>query len=354
VNGTTTGASVNIETTRDNLPAVLNLVAEVLRDPAFPEKEFELAKQARLAGLEQQKTEPNAIGQIALMQHLNPYPKSDPRYVRNTDESIADTKTVTLEDAKKFYHDFYGASNAEIAVVGDFEPESLQQSVSRLFGDWKSPKPFENLKRDYKPVEAVNKSIETPDKANAVFMAGLPIDVSDESKDYPALVLGNYMLGGGFLNSRLATRIREKDGLSYGVNSVFSAPTKSNGGQFMVFAIAAPQNVAKVEQDFKEEIARALKDGFTPEEIAAAKSGWLQGRQVSRSQDNELVRAIATERFWDRTMAYDAALAEKVSALTPQDVVEALRRNIDPAKISIFKAGDFAKAAASPAAAAAK
>ena len=343
IGGTATGASVNIETTRENLPAVLALVAEVLREPAFPEKEFEQMKQARLASLEQQKTEPNAIAQISLMRHMSVYPKSDPRYVRTTEESIADTKAVTLDEARKFYKEFYGASNAEISVVGDFEAESVQQSVSKLFGDWKSPKPFHNLNREYKAVEAVNQSIETPDKANSMFFAGMPIDITDESKDYPALVLGNYMLGGGFLNSRLATRIRVKDGLSYGVGSMFSAPTKSNGGQFMVYAIAAPQNVAKVEADFKEEMARALKDGFTAEEIAAAKSGWLQDGQVSRSQDNELMHKLAGERFWDRTMAYDADLAAKVSALTPQDIVEALRRHIDVAKISIYKAGDFAK-----------
>jgi zinc protease len=346
VSGTATGANVNIETTRENLPAVLKLVAEVLREPAFPEKEFEQAKQARLAGLEQQKTDPNAIAQISLMRHMSAYPKSDPRYVRTTEESIADTKAVTLDDARKFYKDFYGASNAEIAVIGDFEAESVQQSVSKLFGDWKSPKPFQILKREYKAVPAANELIETPDKANAMFFAGLPIDVTDDGKDYPALVLGNYMLGGGFLNSRLATRIRVKDGLSYGVGSMFSAPTKSNGGQFMVYAIAAPQNVAKVEVDFKEEMTRALKDGFTAEELSAAKSGWLQDRQVSRSQDNELMRTLATERFWDRTMAYDADLAAKVSALTAQDITEALRKNIDVAKISIYKAGDFAKAAA--------
>ncbi len=346
IGGSVTGANVSIETTRENLPKVIALVAEVLREPAFPEKEFEEVKQARLASLEQQKTEPNAIAQLELQRHLSPYPKSDPRYVRTTEESIADTKAVTLDEAKKFYRDFYGASKAELAVIGDFEPETLQQSVSKLFGDWKSPRAFEILKHEYKPVETINRSIETPDKANSMFIAGEPVEITDESKDYPAMVLGNYILGGGFLNSRLATRIRVKDGLSYAVGSVFSARTKENGGQFMVYAIAAPQNVAKVEADFKEELAKALKDGFTAEEVAAAKSGWLQDRQVSRSQDNELARTVATERFWDRTMAFDEALAAKVTALTPQEITETLRRNLDPAKISIVKAGDFAKPAA--------
>ncbi len=343
VNGGVTAVTVNIETNRENLPAVMKLVAEILREPSFPANEFELTRQARLASLEAQKTEPTAIAQLALMQHLNPYPKSDPRYIKSTEESIAETKAVTLDDAKKFYQDFYGASNAEIAVVGYFDPEAAQKSINTLLSDWKSPKRFAMVKKDYKAVEAVDKLIETPDKANSFLMAGVPINISDESADYPAMVLGNYMLGGGFLNSRLATRIRVKDGLSYGVGSTFSAATKATGGQFTMYAIAAPQNIAKVEADFHEEMTRALKDGFTAEEIAAAKSGWLQGRQVSYSQDQELVRTIANERFWDRTMAFDAALAEKVSALTSDQIVTALRKYIDVSKISIFKAGDFAK-----------
>ena len=114
----------------------------------------------------------------------------------------------------------------------------------------------------------------------------------------------------------------------------------------MVYAIAAPQNMAKVEADFREEIERALKDGFTAEEIAAAKSGWLQERQVSHSQDAELVRTVANERFWNRTMAFDADLEAKVSALTAKDIVDAMRKYIAYSKISIFKAGDFAKASA--------
>ena len=90
------------------------------------------------------------------------------------------------------------------------------------------------------------------------------------------------MLGGGFLNSRLAVRIRQKEGLSYGVGSQLSASSFDNNGVFMMYAIAAPQNTGKIETAFKEEMARVLKDGFTPDEIEAAKAGILQSRQVDR------------------------------------------------------------------------
>jgi len=154
------------------------------------------------------------------------------------------------------------------------------------------------------------------------------------------------MLGGGFLNSRLAVRIRQKEGLSYGVGSQLQASPLDKNGIFVTFAIYAPQNVAKLEAAFKEEIARMLKDGFTDDEVKAAKSGWLQSRQVSRAEDRELAGRLSTYLYLNRTLGWDAELENKVSALTPEQIVAALRRHIDPAKITIVKAGDFAKATA--------
>src|SRR5262249_24445589 len=157
-----------------------------------------------------------------------------------------------------------------------------------------------------KEVPTVNHVLETPDKANAVFLAFAPVKMDDGNPDYPALTLANYMLGGGFLNSRLAKRIRVKDGLSYGILSQLRVPTKDDESVFLTYAISAPQNATKVEADFKDEMKRALDSGFTEEELKAAKSGWLQSRQVSRGQDNELTTRLANHAHWDRTMQWEA------------------------------------------------
>jgi zinc protease len=253
---------------------------------------------------------------------------------------------VKLEDARAFYKHFYGASNAQLAVVGDFDPATVKNEIETQFGAWKSPAPFERVKYGFKQVPPVNETIETPDKQNAVFIAAVRLRISDKDPDYPALMIGNYMLGGGFLNSRLATRIRVKDGLSYGVSSSLSAKSNEQDGRFQAFAIAAPQNVSKVEVAFKEEMQRALAGGFTQKELDDDRNGWLQGQQVNRSEDNSLVRMLAARDYDGRTIAWDEELEKKVSALTPGDVAKAVRRNIDPAQISIVKAGDFKKAAA--------
>ncbi|MGH9967512.1 MAG: M16 family metallopeptidase [Pyrinomonadaceae bacterium] len=341
--GGATQAGLNIETTRENLPAVLRLAAEVLREPEFPASEFEQLKRENLAAIEEQKSEPTQIAFTAFGRLLSPYPKGDVRYIITPEENIAELNAATLEQAKQFYQDFYGASNAQLTVVGDFDEKEIAKLATDLFGNWKSPKPFSRVPSVYKDVAPVNQSFPAPDKANAFFIAGFNLKIRDDNPDYPALLLGNYMLGGGFLNSRLASRIRQKEGLSYGVGSGINISALDEYGRFTANAIYAPQNVEKLEAAFKEEIARMLKDGFTPEEVEAAKSGYLQSRQVSRAQDNELAGRLNNYLFLARTLQWDADLDAKLKALTPEQISAAMRRHIDPAKITIIKAGDFAK-----------
>jgi zinc protease len=346
--GGATQASFSIETVRENLPAVMRLVAEILREPSFPETEFEQLKREQLADIEQNKSEPRQIAFTNFSRMLSPFPKGDVRYVTTSEEDVQDVNAATLEQARQFYKDFYGASNATLTVIGDFDAKEVSTLASQLFGDWKSPKPFARVPSVYKDVAVANQSFPAPDKANAFFIAGFNLNIRDDNPDYPALVLGNYMLGGGFLNSRIATRLRQKEGLSYGAGSSLNVSSLDQWGRFTATAIYAPQNVEKLEAAFKEEMARMAKDGFTAEEIAAAKSGWLQSRQVSRAQDNELASRLNNYLFLGRTLTWDEELERKVAALTPEQINAAMRKYIDPSKLIIIKSGDFAKTAAAP------
>ncbi len=346
--GGPTQATVTVETIRDNFPAALALVAEMLESPSFPASELEQLREENLAGIEQQRTEPSALASNAFSRHANPYPKGDVRYVPTPQESMEEYKSATLEQVKAFYTGFYGASVGELAIVGDFDAAAEKQ-VTELFGSWKSPHSFTRVPRPYQEVDALHTSIEAPDKANAFFIAGLNLKLRDDDPDYPAMVLGNYMLGGGFLNSRLAVRIRQKEGLSYGVGSQFQASALDQSGSFVAFAIYAPQNASKLEAAVTEEIERVLAQGFTEQEVKEAKSGLLQGRQVGRAQDASLARTLASYLFLDRTLAWDATLESKIAALTPAQIQEAMKRHLNASTISTVKAGDFSKPAAAPA-----
>jgi zinc protease len=340
--------AASIETVKENLSASLRLLAEVLREPAFPAQEFEQLRQERLARREQERSEPQALGPVLYQRRLNPYPKGHIRYTHTVEEAIDELKSLSLDDAKKFYASFYGASHGDLSVVGDFDASALTSLAKELFSDWKSPAPFVRVPRLYFNVSAGTESVETPDKANAIFLAGFNVAMRDDDADYPAMALVNYMLGGGFLNSRLATRIRQKEGISYGVGSSFTASPLDIAASFTTYAIYAPQNASKLETAFDEELTRALKDGFTDAEIAEAKSGYLKSRQVTRAEDQTLARLQSNYLYWNRTFAWDTKFESQIAGLESAAILSAARKYLDPKKISIVRAGDFSKVIARP------
>lgn len=345
VGGAGNNASVSIKATKETLPEVMRIVGDMLKNPAFDANEFEKLKQEQLAQVESQRSEPNAIASNLFQRTMNPYAKGDIRYTKTFDEEVADIKALKLEDIKKFHKDFYGAQNATVSIVGDFDEPKTRKIISDEFGLWKSKMPFSRVVTEYKAIPAGAQNIETPDKANALMLAGLNLSVRDDDPDYAALILGNYMLGGGFLNSRLATRIRQKEGISYGVGSNINASPWDKAGMFMTYAIYNPENSERLVKALREELEKVQKEGFTAEELNAARSGYLQSRQVTRAQDPSLAGTLNNYLYLNRTMAWDADFEKKIAALTPEQVNAAMKKHIDPAKLTIIQAGDFAKAA---------
>ncbi|HEU5180004.1 MAG TPA: pitrilysin family protein [Candidatus Polarisedimenticolia bacterium] len=342
--GYAAGAYGGVEVSRDNLPAALRLMAEILREPSFPASELELLRQERLVQLEASKSDPGQKASTRLQKHLNPWPKQDPRYEQSPEESIEAAQAVKLDEVKKFHAEFYGASSAQIAVVGDFDPDEIKALLTELFSGWKNAQPYARLVGVYQDRPAIHESIEAPDKESAEFVAGLRIDMRDDAPEFPAMVLGDFMTGGGFLNSRLAERLRQKDGISYGAGSYFYASPLDRDAYFGSSAIYAPQNAERLMTGYNEEIAKILDKGFTPEEIAEAKKGWLQEQTVSRANDRQLASTLAGNEYIGRTMAWDETVEKKVQALTSAEILAAMKKFIDPAKISTVISGDFAKA----------
>jgi zinc protease len=347
ISGEARQANVSIETTRENLIPALQLVAEALKQPIFPADEFEKLKQENLTQIEGQKSEPQAKAMDVLGQwRSGHYPKNDVRYQPTMAEQTERYTAAKLEEAVAFYKGFYGASNATFAAIGDFDEAAVKAFLKAELADWKSPKSFTRVQDKFKENGGQVKSIETPDKANAFFLAYQPLKMSDTDPNYAAMELSNYMLGGGSgLSSRLMNRIRQKEGLSYGVGSQFVASPLDQSGAFLGYAIYAPENIAKLEAAFKEEIEKVLKEGFTQKEIDEAKKSWIQSKQVTRSQDNALVGTLNSNLYLGRNLKWSEELENKVKNLTSEQILEAARKTIDLSKMSFIKAGDYEGAA---------
>ena len=336
------GDGASIEVRRENLPAALRLAAEILREPAFPEAEFEEMKRAAITGAEGQRNDPSSQASVQLSRHLQVYPKGHPHYTPTIDERLESLRAAKLEDAKTCYRELVGATGADFAAVGEFDPEEVAKLVDEFFGGWKTPRPFARVPAQYFDRPANEIGLATPDKANAVLRGGLNVRMRDDHPDFPAVLLANHLLG-GTSSARLPARIREKEGLSYSTFSSFTSSAFDETSAFRLSAIYAPQNRTRVEQAVKEEVQRAVSAGFSADEVEAGKKALLDARRMARTQDGALVNRLASYLFAKRTFAWDIDLESKVAALTPAQVNAALRRHIDPAKLSFVAAGDFKK-----------
>jgi zinc protease len=344
VSGSGQTVTVRFDSLRKNLPEVLNLIGDILRKPTLAAKEFDLLVQESTAGLESQRSEPNAMGSLAMSLALDVYKKGDVRAARTLDESIASLKVAKLDQVKQFHSTYYGAGNSEFALVGDFDSDAIKTQLTQLFGDWKSQKAYARLKSEPKTPKAEAIQLEAPDKANAFFLAGLPLALQDTQADYVPLQLANRVLGGG-VKSRLFDRLRQKDGLSYGAGSQLSASSFEPSGMWVMYAIYAPQNLAKLKTGVQEELAKFVKDGITAEELADAKKGWQEERKIIRAQDRSLAAGHVAQTAANRTLAFAEKVDAQIAATTLEEVNAAIRKSLDPAKFLNVYAGDFAAAA---------
>jgi zinc protease len=342
ISGSAHGIAVGLQSTRANLPAALELVAELLRKPAFSASEFEQVRNARIAGLEAQLSEPEAILGSAIERHGNPYPKGDLRYAPTMEEAIASLKAVKLQDAKEFYDEFYGAQAAQVSAVGDFDADALKAQLDRLFADWKSRQSYVRVTRPHIPVAPLALRFNTPDKANATLQGVLTFPLRESDPDYPALYVANRIFGAGGA-SRLWRSIREKQGLSYSVYSYLDGGLFNANMGWNVGAIFAPANVDKVKASFTEELQRALREGFTASELAEATRGLLQSRALARAQEPGLAQTLSLQTERGITMKLPAEIERKIAALTLDEVNAAFRKYIRPENLVLGVAGAFNK-----------
>jgi zinc protease len=341
VDGTETGASATGQTYRKELPDTLRLIAEILRQPAFPPQELETLKRERTTALEASRTEPQQVAVRALRREGNPYPVGDPRYAPTLDEELAWAKAVTPEQLKRFHAQFYGASNAELAIVGDFDPEAMRTLVTELFGNWMSPSPYARVPDPFVAKKPVALKFELADKANAFLIGRQALAMNDLNTDYPAMLVANFVVGDSS-SSRLLGRLRQQDGLSYSAGSFFQASSFEPNSRFGLYAIFAPENLAKVRLGFTEEIAKAVKDGLTDAEIKTAKDGVMQERRLGRNDDGAVAETLANQAFLGRTWSTSGQIDAAIEKLSAADVNAALRKYLKPDEFAYAFAGNFA------------
>ncbi|WP_452228815.1 MULTISPECIES: M16 family metallopeptidase [unclassified Lacinutrix] len=337
--------TVNVNSTEEHLTQALSLMADMLKNPLFDATELDKLKTEALAGLEQNKTDPQflAIREMGLLNQR--YKKGHPFYNMSIDEEISAINAITPKELQAYYDAFYGISNsANLVAIGNIDEEALKGYFEKEFGNFKSDLAYTAISDAFEENNAVNKKIKTPDKKNAISFGILPIATSKYDPDYAALQMAGEILGGGFISSRIANRLRQQDGVSYGAGGRVNVDDdkNDNNSAAMVYAIYAPENAAKVQLGFTEEIARFIKDGVTKEELKTAVDGWIQEQSVSRAKDDELSRVINDNMYFDRDLNFQKNIEAQVSSLTVEDVNKAIKKHFKTFEAwTVVNAGDF-------------
>lgn len=338
--------SISFESRRDTVVPLIDLLQEILRQPAFPAEELESLRTEWLTAVESRRRQPDAVAQKALQRAMNHYPAGDVRYVPTFEEKLQSIQAIRLEDVRQFHRNFYGAQFGQAAVVGDFDAPAVQQALSRALGNWQSPQAYERVNTVFHDQAGQSLLLETPDKANATYLAALSMPIKDDDADAPALILANRILGGGGLKNRLVDRLRQTEGISYGTGSSLQLDSWDADSSFSLYAIFAPQNLDKLRTAVAQELQKWVAQGVSEQELSEAKSGLLQGYQIGRSQDASLAGAWVSLMHRRRDMTHLQARDDKIKAVTREQVQQAIARHLNPARLVHVYAGDFAKAAA--------
>jgi len=341
-NGSAGNLSVHMATIGENLPALIEAVLDVVRHASFPAEQLAEYQRQASASIQSSMDDPMSLASQAISRHGNPWPRDDVRYVPTFEESLQDIASISRPDLVRFHEEFYGAGTIRFSAVGSFEPDAVRDALAKGLSGWRKAPAYTRVDNPFQPVPPEDFDIDTPDKANAFYLASQPIKIQDTDARFPALYLANYLLGASE-TSRLWNRVRVRDGLSYNVRSQFDASSYEPSGSWDIYAIFAPENSDRLRTAVQDEVEKALKEGFTEQEVKDGIDAVLKLRRLARTRDGVLASAWINYLQLDRTFEWSQEMDDALAALTADQVNEAMRSVLKPENFSTALARDNKK-----------
>ena len=339
-------AAVNIQfvSDKDNCAAALDLLADILLHPSFDKNEYDKLVIDISGELDKGRTDPQFVAFNTMTRKMAPYAAGHPFHTESAEEQLADLKTISVDDVKKFYTDFYGVDHGYAAFVGAIDAAAIQGFLEKAFGSFKSMQPYKDLEVKYFDINGSLSTINIPDKKNAVFAGAINLPLKQGDKEYMALDMANEMLGGGtFISNRIANRLRESEGMSYGAGSFLSYNYKYASCTWVAYAIFNPIYKDRLDSAFRDVINKTLQDGFKEEEFKKAVTAWVQQRKIGLGSDQGLATRLTAYMNDGKDLDFYSYNEEQVAGLTLDQVNAALRKYITPDKITYLYVGDFTK-----------
>jgi zinc protease len=338
------GLTANFELPARHVPAFTALLAQLLQQSSFADAEFERRQSAALAAKRVNKSDTAVMAGNALQRVFSRYAAGDPRQARTLDETEQLLKAATAIQLREFWRRFGGAGVGELALVGPVQPDEVKTLVQQHFGNWKSREPHKPWIFEYPPgLAGAWQSVQVPEKANATYTARIPLVMNEDDPQYPALFAAVNLLGGR-AGTALWQRVREQEGLSYGVNSSLFVPSSLAEGAaaaININASFAPENRDKLRAAIRDELQQRAANGFSSLQVGFARRAIVAFRADFLAQNANVAGLLAGNLRWGRDMARYARHTEAYDKLDTDAVNAALKKYLQLGLLTEVAAGTF-------------
>jgi zinc protease len=318
----------------EDLPLLLNTLAEVVRQPAFPGEQVEKLRAQLLTGLAIRAQDTAAMAALTFDQIVF----ANHPYGRPEDGFPETIQVIRRQDLVDFHRRYYGPRGMVIAIVGAVEPQEAIEQVQRVLGDWENPEqpdapplpPLTPLK------ETVTRRMDIPGKSQSDLVIGASSPARRDPEYLPAS-LGNSVLGQFGMMGRIGDVVREKSGLAYYAYSSLNAGV--GPGSWEISAGVNPDNVEKAADLIRGEIARFIEKGVTAEELSDSQANFVGRLPLSLESNAGVAGALLNIERFDLGLDYYRRFADLVRAVTPEEVLQTARKFFHPDKLAIAIAG---------------
>jgi predicted Zn-dependent peptidase len=317
---------LSLKTVATDFPEMLELAAELLRSPSFPDTEVDLERRLALQGIRSMQEQPFAVANNQLRQAIyQQHPYALPGL--GTAETVAQLDRHALQ---QYHQTYFRPDNMVVSIAGRISPQAAIDLVDQYFGDWQPPAhPDDNGQSAPLPLLDLPKVTSNPTRAitlrdtqQAIVMLGY-VTNSVHSPDHLVLKLLNTYLGSG-LSSRLFVELREKRGLAYEVSAFY--PTRVDTSHFVTYMGTAPENAAIAQEGLRHEVDRLRTTLLTPEELQAAKNKLLGQYALGKQTNGQIAQVLGWYEILGLGISYDETFQQNVAAITADQIQQVAQR----------------------------
>ncbi len=331
--------SANLEFPAQNTAAVIAFLSDLLRRPAFEPAVFGRNQRIMIANLQPGKTDPSTLaGHLLERNHRAHYSAGDPREARPVDVSERQTREATAAQLKAYWQRFGGAQHGEFVLTGPLELAAVQAQLQNLWGDWASKETYQRWVSEHaQPVGESFSKLQVAEKANATYTARIAFPLDQRHLDFAPLLAGMEMM------SRLGLfqRVREQEGISYGVSSWLEAPWDGSAAAININASFAPQNLDRLRTAIREVLTQTREKGYSASEVDQTKSAIMARRKDRLTQPANAIDIIAFNLREERALDANKELDARYEKLDATSVNAALKKYLDVALLKEVVAGTF-------------